>query len=212
MIEQVLVPISAIEHVSYCPRQCGLIHLEAVWEENVFTIRGRLLHERVDEPTTRTERGVRAERALPLWSEKYGLIGKADLVEFRPRPDGGVAPYPVEYKSGGPKHRHHAELQLCAQALCLEEMLGVDVPAGALFFAKTRERLEIPLDEPLRSQTIAAIEGVRRLLSQERLEEPVADQRCPDCSLKDACMPEVARLARRVETRLFAPRPEAELP
>lgn len=212
MEDRVLVPLSALEHWSYCHRQCGLIHLESVWEENVFTLRGRAVHERVDEPTSRAERGVRAERALPLWSDRYGLVGKADLVEFRPSPGGREVPYPVEYKSGGPKHRRHAELQLCAQALCLEEMLAITVRAGALYFAQTRDRVEIEFDEELRRQTLEAVDGVRRLLSQSDLDEPVADRRCPDCSLNDACVPEVVRLARLSPSAPFVPRPETELP
>src|SRR3954470_4175210 len=115
------VPISAIEHYSYCPRQCALIHVEQTFDENVYPIRGNLAHERVDAAEETVRSDVRVARSVPLWSERYGLRGKADLVEFRA--DG---PYPVEYKVGARRGRH-ADLQLCAQALCLEEMLGVAV-------------------------------------------------------------------------------------
>src|SRR5438552_3319316 len=113
------IMISALEHYSYCPRQCALIHQEQTFSENLYTLRGRAVHEQVDEPEAVVEKGVRVERALPLWSNRLGLVGKADVVEFR-----GETPYPVEYKHGPPREKEHDELQLCAQALCLEEMTG----------------------------------------------------------------------------------------
>ena len=113
------VPISALEHYSYCPRQCALIHAEQVYDENVFTLRGNRMHERADEHSTRIENGVRMERALPLWSDNLGLVGKADIVEFEG--DGTVRP--VEYKPGARPVTIHDDIQVCAQALCLEEML-----------------------------------------------------------------------------------------
>ena len=122
------VTISALEHFSYCPRQCALIHIEQTFEENVYTVRGRLSHERVDSGETETRPGVRVLRAIPLWSERLGLRGKADVVELRP----GKPPFPVEHKVGR-RHFPHADLQLCAQALCLEEMLETEVPTGAIF-------------------------------------------------------------------------------
>ena len=120
-----LVLLSMLEHYSYCPRQCALIHVEQTFDENLYTQRGRFLHERVDEPGGEREGEVRAERALSLWSERLGLIGKADLVEFY-----GETPYPVEFKSGKRRKWGHDDLQLCAQALCLEEMTGQPVPKG----------------------------------------------------------------------------------
>lgn len=196
------VPVSAIEHYSYCPRQCALIHVEQTFEENVFTMRGRLAHERVDAGDDTSGRGVRAVRGVPLWSERLGIRGKADLVEFRA--DG---PYPVEYKVGVRKGRH-ADLQLCAQALCLEEMLGVPVPRGAVFYHGSRRRYEVPLDEKLRSDTIAAIDGIRALLRAQRLPPAPNDARCPNCSLLNACLPwvvaEGARL-RGLQGALFRP-------
>ena len=123
-----LVMISAIEHYSYCPRQCGLIHVERIYDENVFTLRGRQAHERTHEPVSRTEDGARIERGLPLWSERLGLTGVGDVVEFQA--DGRV--FPVEYKHGT-NRSVHSHLQLCAQAFCLEEMLGVEVAWGAVY-------------------------------------------------------------------------------
>lgn len=204
------MPVSSLEHWSYCPRQCGLIHLESVWEENVFTIRGAAVHERVDEPTTRSERGVRVERALPIWSDAHGLIGQADVVEFVGDGAGAETPIPVEYKSGGPSQGRHAALQLCAQALCLEEMFGVSVRRGFLFFARTRERREWAIDSGLRSRTLQAIEEVRRMLASRSLPAPVRDGRCRDCSLVDACMPGLIAETSRHESP-FIPTKEHEV-
>ena len=198
----ILVPISSLEHFSYCPRQCALIHVEQTFDENVFTVRGRLSHERVDSAVTTAPPGVRQLRALPLWSDEYGLIGKADVVEFHQ--DG---PVPVEYKvgriTGG-----HAALQLCAQALCLEEMLGAPVPVGALYSHATKRRVPVEIDKELREHTRAAVAAVRLLLTEQQLPPPVNDSRCPDCSLINACLPAVVGEAPRVrgyQGALFAP-------
>lgn len=196
--------LSALNHYLYCPRRAGLIHLESVWEENVFTVRGRLSHERADEPVTRTENGIRIERALPLWSERYGLSGTADVVEFHF--DGAVVP--VEYKSGKRRGQVNNHVQLCAQALCLEEMLHVDVPHGALYFPATRRREMVDLHEDLRRETIAAIASLRVMLNEAGpLPPPVNDRRCPNCSLSDACVPSVIHAVRasQLGKRLFLP-------
>jgi CRISPR-associated exonuclease Cas4 len=201
------VLLSALSHYLYCPRRAGLIHLESVWQENVFTVRGRLSHERADEATTRVEDGVRVERALPLWSERYGLSGTADVVEFHP--DGSVAP--VEYKSGKRTGQANNHVQLCAQALCLEEMLGVPVPVGYLYYPATRRREAVAFDDVLRDETIATIATLRTLLAGDRpLPPPVNDRRCPNCSLNDACVPAVIHAAResRMAAELFTARGE----
>ncbi len=202
----VLVPLSALEHFSYCPRQCALIHVEQTFDENVFTVRGRISHERTDLGESTAPRGVRQLRALPLWSDEHGLIGKADVVELRP--DG---PVPVEYKvgriTGG-----HAALQLCAQALCLEEMFGEPVPAGALYSHATRRRTPVSIDADLRQRTLTAVAAVRDLLEQQRVPPPVNDSRCPDCSLINACIPGVVAETPRVrgyQGALFRPRGDA---
>lgn len=179
------VPISALEHYSYCPRQCALIHVEQVFEENLFTVRGRLAHERIDAADKDIARGVPVQRSVPLWSERLRLRGKADLVEFRPE-----GPYPVEYKVGR-RVRRHADLQLCAQALCLEEMLGVPVEKGAVFYHAVRRRYEVAIDEPLRRRTLEAVEAVRAMLREQRLPPAPDDRRCPNCSLINACLPSV---------------------
>ena len=199
------VPVSALEHYSYCPRQCALIHVEQTFEENLFTVRGRLLHERADSGEDTTAGDVRVARSVPLWSERLGLVGKADVVEFRP--DG---PYPIEYKSGrrlGP----HADFQLCAQALCLEEMLSVHVPRGALYYHAARSRHEVAFDQPLRRQTEEMVSAVRDLLRESAsggLPPAPNDARCPNCSLIDACLPAVVGEAARVrglQGALFQP-------
>ncbi|PLS86082.1 MAG: CRISPR-associated protein Cas4 [Actinobacteria bacterium] len=181
-----LVMISALEHYSYCPRQCALIHVEQVFDENLYTLRGRRAHERVDDPKeSALEEGVRVERGLPLFSERFGLLGKADVVEFC----AGGTPYPVEYKSGPRRQKQHDDLQLCAQALCLEEMFGQQVSKGAIYHHASHRRREVFFDEGLRSSTEKAIWTVRRLLVTATMPPPVADARCPKCSLFDACMP-----------------------
>ncbi|MEX2238908.1 MAG: CRISPR-associated protein Cas4 [Dehalococcoidia bacterium] len=198
------VLISALEHYSYCPRQCALIHVEQTWDENLYTIRGGYAHGRVDAGDDTTEAGVRVLRALPLWSERWGLRGKADAVEMRT--DG---PYPVEYKVGARKGRH-PDLQLCAQALCLEEMLGMEVRRGAIYYHAERRRHEVKIDDSLRDETVAAVEAVRRMLAEQVLPPAVNDARCPKCSLVYSCLPGVvgrqARL-RGLQGALFRPTP-----
>lgn len=183
--EAEVVMISALQHHSYCPRQCALIHVEKVFDENLYTLRGRRVHERTHDPESALEDGVRVERGLPLFSERLGLIGKSDVVEFRL----GEAAYPVEYKSGPRRGSTHDDIQLCAQAMCLEEMLGGDVPRGAVYHYASRRRREVIFDGDLRSLTEETVRAVRQLLSTSTVPPPVADARCPKCSLFDACMP-----------------------
>ncbi len=180
-----LVPISALEHWSYCPRQCGLIHLEQTYDENLFTLRGKRVHERADLPGEATARGTRLARAVPLWSARLGLTGRADAVEFRR----GAAPAPIEYKAGPKRDARHEALQLCAQALCLEEMLGVAVPAGAIWHHASRQRQEVIFDAGLRDRVAAATAAVRVMLAGAWLPPAVDDRRCRRCSLFDACLP-----------------------
>lgn len=177
--------VSALEHFSYCPRQCALIHVESVFDENLYTLRGRRLHERADSSETSFAEGVRSERSLPLFSERLGLIGKADIVEF----DADGTPFPIEYKAGPRKANLHDDVQLCAQALCLEEMLGKKVPKGAVFHKSSQRRREAIFDDDLRKITEEMVSLVRRMLAAEKLPTPVADARCRKCSLFDACMP-----------------------
>jgi len=194
-----VVMISALQHHSYCPRQCSLIHVEKVFDENLYTLRGRRVHERTHEPEGVLEDGVRVERGLSLFSERLGLIGKADVVEFRV----GEAPYPVEYKAGPRRGSTHDDIQLCAQAMCLEEMLGCDVLRGAVYHYASRRRREVVFDGALRSLTEETIHAVRRLLVTSTVPPPVADVRCPKCSLFDACMPFALSGAQREAAWLY---------
>jgi CRISPR-associated exonuclease Cas4 len=180
------IAISALQHWSYCPRQCGLIHVEQTFSENLYTVRGRHVHERADKPGNETRRGARIERALPLWSRRLGLTGKADTVEFV---DG--VPYPVEYKVGGRKAGGHDEVQLGAQALCLEEMLGVAVPRGALYYHASRQRHEVAIDAALRQRVEETVAAIRAMLGSGELPPAPNDSRCPKCSLIDSCLPGV---------------------
>lgn len=179
------VLISALEHYSYCPRQCALIHVEQTYDENLYTMRGRLMHERVDSGEDAPNRGIQTQRGIPLWSERYGLRGKADAVEWH----AGV-PYPIEYKIGR-RHGVHTDVQLCAQALCLEEMLSVSVPCGAIYYGATRRRHEVGFDQQLRDRTINLIAEVRAMLLAQELPAAPNDARCPNCSLIHACLPDV---------------------
>lgn len=182
------IMLSALEHYIYCPRQCALIHIEQAFSENVFTLRGQAVHRQVDTPGFEKGRtGVRAERALPVWSERYGLIGKCDVVEFSA---GGLA-YPVEYKHGAKRDKLHDNIQLAAQALCLEEMFGHPVPMGAIYHASSKRRREVAIDDALRATTIATIEAVRAMLQAGNLPAPNWDERCRNCSLADLCQPEM---------------------
>ena len=184
------IPISAIQHAVYCLRQAALIHIERMWEENRFTAEGRVLHARTDEPGSRYSRGVRRVAAMPLASRRLGLAGVADVVEFH-RSGGVETPYPVEFKRGKPKTHRADEAQLCAQALCLEEMTGRPVPEGALFYGETRRRVEVRFDDGLRRLTESAAAALRELFSSERT--PAAEyerEKCGACSLLDLCRPQ----------------------
>ena len=186
------VPLSALQHWAYCPRQCALIHLEQVFEENLFTQRGQALHKRVDDPGYEIRDGLRVERALPLFCDRLGLVGKADVVEFLP--DG--TPYPVEYKQGSRHKRADIaacdDLQLAAQALCLEEMFGRAVPEGALYYATSRRRRVVVIDAELKAKVETTLGAVRQLLLRGALPPPLNDEHCRACSLRDLCQPEAA--------------------
>jgi CRISPR-associated exonuclease Cas4 len=179
------VMISALQHYAYCPRQFALIHVEQVWDENIYTLRGQRVHEKVDIPDDEQLDDVRVERALPLWCHRLGIRGIADAIEF----NRDELPYPVEYKSGSKKPRLADDIQLCAQALCLEEMLGCVVPLGAIYHAGSKRRREVNIDAKLRDRTEQTIIATRQLLLTQELPPPVNDKRCDDCSLIDACMP-----------------------
>ena len=180
------VPISALQHHVYCPRQCALIHVDQVFDDNVHTARGNAVHSIVDyRETEGSYEGVRIERALPLFSRALGLTGKADVIEIHP--DGQVIP--VEYKHGRKNARRADDVQLCAQALCLEEMLRISISHGVIWHHSSRRRRRVELGPELRQLTLQTIVAVRRLIGQSQLPPPVADARCKQCSLLERCQP-----------------------
>ncbi|MFN3076050.1 MAG: CRISPR-associated protein Cas4 [Alphaproteobacteria bacterium] len=200
------IPLSALQHAVYCLRQAALIHLERLWEENRFTAEGHVLHISADKGGERRTRGVRRVMALPLAAKRLGIAGVADLVEFHKSADAAETPYPVEYKRGKAKQHRADEVQLCAQALCLEEMTGQTVPEGALYYAETRRRVVVSFDASLRALTEKTIDDVRAVFTSLQTPPPVfrAD-RCRACSLLDLCRPKAsARPARQWRERMLA--------
>jgi CRISPR-associated exonuclease Cas4 len=214
--ESDLIPLSALQHYLFCPRQCALIHLERLWAENVLTAEGRILHESSDKPGQASRGERRIVQSMPICSRALGVAGVADVVELT-RASGRWRPYPIEYKRGRPKAHRADEVQLCAQALCLEEMFGVAVPEGALFYGKVRRRHVVAFDEGLRALTREVATETRALLAATRTPPPVYERkRCDSCSLFQLCRPKrlerpgpiAAWLRRRVEEA----EPPAELP
>ena len=185
------IPLSALQHAVYCLRQAALIHLERLWEENRLTAEGTVLHLASDDPTRRKVRGIRRVSALQLSSARLGVTGVADLVEFIPGGD-GETPYPIEIKRGRPKLHRADEVQLCAQGICLEEMTGRCVPEGAIFYAQTKRRTIVHLDEDLRTLTEQTIADLREVFRTEQT--PVVTyraDRCRACSLIELCHPQI---------------------
>jgi len=181
------IQIAALEHFAYCPRQCALMYIEKIYAENLYTTRGDLVHERVHDRSREIVDGVEVWRDVPVGSATYGLFGRCDMVELRPE-----GPYPVEYKSGR-RHGLAADVQLCAQAVCLEEMSGQAVPNGAIYYHATRTRREIAITDDLRSEMIETVARVRELLSQDSLPEPPEEKRCQRCSLRELCLPDIIK-------------------
>lgn len=189
-----LIPLSALQHYLFCPRQCALIHVEQTWEENRFTAEGRLQHEKVDAGGSEKRRDVRQAFGLPIRSLRIGLSGKADAVEFHLEPDGCWRPYPVEHKRGRRKREDWDRVQLCAQAICLEEMLRVAVPEGALFYGKERRRESVDMTESLRSEVEELTRSVHELLESGKTPSAIyASEKCDNCSLFDRCLPKTVR-------------------
>jgi CRISPR-associated exonuclease Cas4 len=186
------IPISALQHAVYCLRQAALIHVERLWEENRFTAEGRVLHAGVDQQSRRYSRGARRVAAMPLACRRLSLAGVADIVEFHKSGE-GETPYPIEYKRGRPKAHRADEAQLCAQALCLEEMTGRPVPEGALFYGETRRRVVVVFDETLRALTEATARAFREVVESGVTPPANYDKRkCGACSLQDLCRPKIS--------------------
>jgi CRISPR-associated exonuclease Cas4 len=186
------IALSALQHWLFCPRQCALIHVEQVWAENRFTAEGRVMHENAHEGANETRGNIRITRGMSVSSEKLGLAGVCDVVEFH-RDSGAVLP--VEYKRGKPKAHQADEVQLCAQAMCLEEMLGISIEQGCLFYGEKRRRMEVKFDPALRDLVISTAAALRECLAQGYT--PVAEyvpRRCDSCSLIHECLPKSLRL------------------
>lgn len=211
--EDALLPLSALQHFLFCERQCALIHIEQVWADNRFTAEGNVLHERTHEGPDESRPGVRITRGMPVRSFELGLSGQCDVVEFHSGSAGappgappamesaslsGLKIVPVEYKRGQPKAHAADEVQLCAQALCIEEMLGVPIERGMLYYGKRRRRTDVPFHPALRELTR---ETARRLHVQiDSRETPSAqrEKKCESCSLVEICMPDAMRFRRSV--------------
>ena len=193
------IPISALEHYVYCPRQCALIHLDGEWSDNVHTVRGTHGHRRADTSFQKTERGQTVLRSVPLWSERWGLSGRADAVEVDP----SGAAVPVEYKIGS-RHGEAADIQLCAQALCLEEMLGVQIGHGFVWYAGPRRRRQVDFDGSLRARTSEVIDSIKVMLATPLLPPAPNDARCRECQLLGRCLPDVVAGAERIGAYLDA--------
>ena len=215
--EDDFLPLSALQHLLFCERQCALIHIEQQWVENLFTAQGRVMHERVHTENQESRGDVRIEYGVGLRSFQLGLVGKADVVEFHlcegdfkrrtPRKMStdtlkGWQPFPVEYKRGKPKNNNCDRVQLCAQALCLEEMLEVEVPCGALFYGKTRRRLDVVFDTALRQETKDTALRLHQLFESGKTPSPVYSKKCDTCSLVHLCLPKVVGNGRSINRYL----------
>lgn len=190
--ESDLLPLSALQHLLFCERQCALIHIEGLWAENRLTVEGRHLHERADHGHGETRGSLRIARGLALRSLRLGLIGKADVIEVHDEGGGRRRIVPVEYKRGKPKLDDSDRVQLCAQALCLEEMLGVTIEHGALFYGRTRRRTDVVFDAELRATVERAASRLHSLIGSGVTPRAVREPKCENCSLLDLCLPGAA--------------------
>ena len=213
--EEELLSISALQHLLFCERRAALICLEGLWQDNVFTAEGSLLHEQTHQAETECRGSLRIARGLWLRSLRLGLCGRADVIEFQlvdePQPRIAVPlsdvkglwrPFPVEYKRGRLRSEESFEVQLCAQSLCLEEMLGIEVPVGALYYGKTRRRLEIPFDKAIRERTESTAHRLHELVSAGVTPTAQPQAKCHSCSLNEVCLPEAMSQRRSVKSYL----------
>ncbi len=205
--EDDLLMLSALQHLLFCPRQCALIHVEQLWVENRLTAEGRILHERVHSAARESRRTIKVEFDMPIRSLQLGLIGRADVVESHRQSDSSWQPYPVEYKRGRPKKDDSDRVQLCAQAICLEEMLGRDVPDGALYYGQKKRRVGVFFDRELRDKVLLTARQLHTLVASEETPPPVYARRCESCSFIDTCLPKTAGKKGKVQrymTRMTA--------
>jgi CRISPR-associated exonuclease Cas4 len=200
-------PLSALNHLLFCERRCALLRIEGVWVENVHTTGGSIGHRKAHEVADRARASVRSASGLRLVSHRLKLTGIADVVEFRDNPhDGARIPYPVEYKRGRRKRWDNDEVQLCAQAICLEEMLSVNVPKGAIYHITSKARREVEFSSILRAKTEDAAARLHDLLAKRLIPAPELKPRCSGCSIRGVCLPEVFARPERIERiadRLF---------
>jgi CRISPR-associated exonuclease Cas4 len=202
--EEDLLPLSALQHLVYCERQAALIHVERVWQEDAATALGRLVHERVDVPGREHRRGVRVARGVALCSARLGVSGRADVVEYHwdPGTAGGWRPFPVEFKRGRTKRLLADRVQLCAQAMCLEEMHGLGIPGGALFYDASHRRIDVPFDDELRCATDRAARRLHEMVKARVVPRAVPGPRCRACSLEPLCLPEATAAGRAARVYL----------
>ena len=197
--------LSGIQHFAFCERQWGLIHVENQWFENVRTVEGKNLHQRVDDPYfTETRGDVKVVRSVPLVSKTLGLYGVADVIELQkvPEDNSGVRYSIVEYKRGSPKPDDRDEVQLCAQAICLEEMLAIALDYGYLYYGETKHRHKVEFNETLRTRVKDLAERMHNLFAKGETPQPVKDKRCKNCSMADICVPELAKGNNKTEKYL----------
>ena len=183
-----LIPLSALQHYAFCPRQCALIHNDQAWADNYLTAQGNLLHKRVDSGEPETRNGIRFERTVMVSAEKLGLTGKLDLIEKNLKTNQLT---PVEYKKGKSKSDNWDKIQLCAQGLCLEEMTGQTLNEGYLWYWQTRKREYVAFDTELRQQTLEVISKVNAIFISGELPKPIFEKKCKACSLIDLCNPKI---------------------
>ncbi len=229
--EEEFLPLSGLQHLAFCERRWALVHLEQQWKENLFTAEGRLLHEKAHSATMETRPGVLVRRTLSLHSFRMGLSGQADIVEFQPvdDPAQGISiprrkglwrAYPIEYKRSRDKHGSSAyRIQLCAQALCLEEMLRIAVPSGAVYDGKTKRREEIIFDSPLRADVERLAARMHHIYRERKTPGAVYAKKCESCSMKPICLPSLVEhssarryISRSVSFNLRQATTESELP
>jgi CRISPR-associated exonuclease Cas4 len=202
--EDELLMISALQHLLFCPRQCALIHIEQQWSENRYTAEGKIMHDRVDEVGRESRGRIRTAFGLPLRSLRLGLSGRADAVEYHRQGDESVVnpfwqPFPVEYKRGKPKKNDSDLVQLCAQAICLEEMLVCSVQEGAIYYGKPRRRMAVIFDHRLRQETTDTAHRLHELLESGRTPKAQYEKKCDSCSLLPLCMPKTTGARRSVQ-------------
>ncbi|AQT68715.1 CRISPR-associated protein Cas4 [Anaerohalosphaera lusitana] len=204
--EDELISISALQHYAFCPRQCGLIHIEQTWLENMFTAKGRVLHEKVHESDNEVRSDLRIVRGLRIRSLRIGLVGQSDVVEFLrsetgivlPGTEGLWQPFPVEYKRGKPKTDSSDSIQLCAQAMCLEEMLNVSIEKAAVFYGRPRKRFEVDVTDELREETVTVLKAIRTMLTTGQTPKAKYSRKCKSCSLYARCMPRTTGISKRI--------------